>query len=132
MYLLPPIYYFGSQHVFNFKTSLIKTPIGYGKGILQFRMVNGKRSLRRRGSDMLNKFTEKKVRLTIFVLLLGLILVAVVLRATLYCTGACSPCAIMSSDGRTIPTTPCHCTSYANYLFQIMFGHNERHSETMT
>jgi len=79
---------------------------------------------------MLIKCTKKKGRLALFVMLLGLTLVAVVFRGMQHCP-ACSPCVIILPDGKEVRPNPCHCTSYAKYLFQIAFGHNERKSETM-
>jgi hypothetical protein len=80
---------------------------------------------------MLIKYTKKKGRLALFVLSVGLTSIAAVFGSMQHCP-PCSTCVILSSDGKIMPPTPCHCTSYASYLFQSAFGHKERHSETMT
>lgn len=75
---------------------------------------------------------RRKGRLALFVMLLGLTLISVVLMAMPHCV--CSPCLFI--DPSTMKPLDqgnhCHCTSYASQLFESAFGHNERHSETMT
>lgn len=71
------------------------------------------------------KWTKTKGRLALFVMLLALTLISVVFMAMPYCV--CSMCRIIGQ-----PPIPCRCTSLASQLFQSAFGHNERHSETMT
>ena len=81
---------------------------------------------------MLSKYAKRKGRLTLFVMLLGLTLIAVVFMTMPHCV--CFPCMLI--DPSTMKPLDqgnhCHCTSYASQLFESAFGHNEMHSETMT
>jgi hypothetical protein len=78
------------------------------------------------------KWTETKGRLALFVMSVGLTLVAVVFMAEPHCV--CFPCLFV--DPSTMKPLDqgnhCHCTSYASQLYESAFGHNERHSETMS
>jgi hypothetical protein len=73
-----------------------------------------------------------KGRLALYVTLFCLTVIAMYFMTLQHCV--CTTCLLID------PTTmapvdqgnPCHCASYANQLFQSAFGHNERHSETMT
>jgi hypothetical protein len=74
--------------------------------------------------------------LALYVTLFGLALVAVYFVTVPHCV--CIPCVTVPPDFDLTKRVPldqenhCHCASYANQLFQSAFGHNERHSETMT
>ncbi len=73
-----------------------------------------------------------KGRLSLYVTLFCLTVIAIYFMTVQHCV--CSTCLVVD------PTTmkpidqgnPCHCASYANQLFLSVFGHNERHSETVT
>lgn len=78
-----------------------------------------------------------KGRLALYVMLLGLTLIAVYFMTVPHCV--CIPCVTIPFDfDPTKDRIPfdqenhCRCTSYASQLFQSAFGHKERHSETTT
>ena len=81
---------------------------------------------------MLSKYAKKKGRLTLFVMLLGLTLIAVILMAMPHCV--CLPCMFINPNTMKPldQGNHCHCTSYASQMFESAFGHKERPSETMS
>lgn len=82
---------------------------------------------------MLIKYAKKKSRLTLFVLSVGLISIAVFFMSIPYCPPcSVSPCVTILPDGTNVYPKPCPpCVSAWTYLFQNVFGHHEKHSESM-
>ena len=82
---------------------------------------------------MLTKYTKKKGRLRLLVLSVGLILIVVGFMSMRYCPPcSVSPCVTILPDGTKVYPKPCPpCASGWTYLFQNVFGHHEKHSESM-